>query len=100
MAAARLLSDNFYWLAADSASYRQLNRLPAASVVATKWLRQFDGGSDHNVVRLPGESRQNCGASRQAYACWIPATGARILPAYYSDNYISLLPGESVKSAS
>ncbi len=25
----KLLSDNFYWLAADSASYRQLNRLPA-----------------------------------------------------------------------
>jgi len=23
-----------------------------------------------------------------------PATGARVLPAYYSDNYISLLPGE------
>jgi hypothetical protein len=88
----KLLSDNFYWLAADSASYRQLNKLPAASVVATMVAHTAIGPRNTTVAFL--ENRGQTAALEIKLTLVDPATGARILPAYYSDNYISLLPGE------
>jgi hypothetical protein len=89
----KLLSDNFYWLAADSASYRQLNKLPAASVVATIALGEVFGKGASLFVRLENQGKSP--ALEIKLTLVDPATGARILPAYYSDNYISLLAGES-----
>jgi len=88
----RLLSDNFYWLAADSASYRQLNRLPAASVVAKDLAYESMGAETAIMVLL--ENQSNSAALEIKLTLVDSTTGARILPAYYSDNYISLLPGE------
>jgi Exo-beta-D-glucosaminidase Ig-fold domain/Concanavalin A-like lectin/glucanases superfamily/Glycosyl hydrolases family 2/Glycosyl hydrolases family 2, sugar binding domain/Glycosyl hydrolases family 2, TIM barrel domain len=88
----KLLSDNFYWLAADSASYRRLNKLPAASVVATMVAHTSKGARNTTVAFL--ENRGQTAALEIKLTLVDPATGARILPAYYSDNYISLLPGE------
>ncbi len=82
--AGKLLSDNFYWLAADSASYRQLNRLPAASVSVTP---QGSG-----VIRL--ENRGKVAALEIKLTLLDPTSGLRVLPVYYTDNYFSLLPGE------
>jgi hypothetical protein len=89
----KLLSDNFYWLAADSASYRQLNKLPTASIVATTELGDMFQGGASLSVRLKNQSKSP--ALGIKLTLLDSATGARILPAYYSDNYISLLPGES-----
>ncbi len=88
------VSENLYWLAARSASYRSLNRLPSASMVmAAKSARAGD------TIHLQIELR-NTGAvvSLANKLTLLSATdGSRILPAYYSDNYVSLLPGESRK---
>jgi hypothetical protein len=88
----KLLSDNFYWLAADSASYRQLNKLPAASIVATMVAHTAMGARNTTLAFL--ENRGKTAALEIKLTLVDSATGARILPAYYSDNYISLLPGE------
>ncbi len=87
-----LVSENFYWLGADSASYRQLNRLPAAAVSATATATRT-GENVHVRVKL-----RNTGAVASIADKLTPINagdGSRILPAYLSDNYISLLPGES-----
>jgi len=89
----KLLSDNFYWLAADSASYRQLNKLPAASVVVTATADEAIGAASQKTVRI--QNRGKSAALEIKLTLLDSASGARILPAYYSDNYVSLLPGES-----
>jgi hypothetical protein len=91
-AAGKLLSDNLYWLAESEADYRKLNTLPAASI-ATTATSTIEGGEGVLNVRL-----SNTGAAAALALKLTPAdseTGERILPAYFSDNYISLLPGET-----
>ena len=87
-----VVSRNFYWLGMNNASYRRLNRLPLASLSATaKSTRSGDN------IRVQVELR-NTGptVSLENKLTLVTAVdGSRILPAYYADNYISLLPGES-----
>ncbi len=87
-AAGQVVSDNLYWLAAASEFYRQLNHLPAAMLATSA------------TMAGPGKIRvqlQNKGAAvaLQNKLTLLKADGSRILPAYYSDNYVSLLPGET-----
>ena len=87
-----VVSRNFYWIGINTASYRRLNRLPMASLSASaKALRSGDN------IRVRVELR-NTGTtvSLETKLTLVKAAdGARILPAYYTDNYVSLLPGES-----
>jgi hypothetical protein len=90
--AGKLLSDNFYWLGGETADYRKLNRLPQAQLAVTaNAIRDKDALKVH--VRL-----ENTGTSAAIEAKLTLLNGegsSRVLPAYYSDNYVSLLPGES-----
>lgn len=90
-ASGQRLSDNLYWLGAGSSSYRSLGRLPAATLTASAtWQKSGD------TVRVQVQL-QNRGTvvSLQDKLTLLNASGSRILPAYLSDNYVSLLPGES-----
>ena len=88
-------ADNFYWIARDGESYRGLNSLAPASIDA-----QVLAGP--SVPSLSGEEKtwkvrlKNTGASPSVAMklTLFDADNTRVLPAYYSDNYISLLPGE------
>ena len=82
----QLASENFYWLGGSSASYRKLNRMGDASLSAMAraepgriavWL--------HNTANV---------AALATKLTLLQADGTRVLPAYYSDNYVSLMPGE------
>ncbi len=87
-----VVSRNFYWLGADNPSYRRLNHLPAASLsVAAKSTRVGQN------IRVRVELRNTGTAVSLASKLTLlnSADASRILPAYYSDNYLSLLPGES-----
>ena len=87
-----LVSDNFYWLGAKSSSYRRLNRLPASTLSVTT-----NSSRTGDEVRVHVELK-NTGAGVSLVNKLIllnAADGSRILPAYYSDNYVSLLPGET-----
>jgi hypothetical protein len=86
------VSNNFYWWAADEANLRELNSLAQSTVTA----------SAVSAVQENGERKitANIKNTGPAPALMIKltltnaATGQRILPAYYSDNCISLLPNE------
>ena len=83
----QLVSDNFYWRAAHDAGYRALDRLAPATVVATV----AAANKDEVQVTL-----RNAGqvAALENKLTLLRADGTEVLPAYYSDNYVSLLPGE------
>ncbi len=91
-ASGQLLSDNFYWLAGDSASYRQLNKLPAANLSATAASTRVE---DAVHVRVQLQNRGTTVALANKLTLLNATGGTRILPAYLSDNYFSLLPGET-----
>ena len=89
----RLVSDNFYWHARNEQQLQQLNQLP--KVALTGKLRTKHSASGGLVV----ETRLSNPGSTPALAIKLTLrdakTGRRILPAYYSDSYFSLLPGQS-----
>ena len=90
-ASGKLVSDNFYWLGGETTDYRKLNRLPTAQLAVTaNATRKMDVVDVH--VRL--ENTGNSAAIETKLTLLESDGRTRILPAYYGDNYISLLPGE------
>ena len=90
--AGKLLSNNFYWLAADDAQYRKLSAMATAKLTTAARLQQ-DG--NETVVELQLTNSGTVAVLETKATLKDTSTGQRILPAYYSDNYVSLLPGES-----
>ena len=87
-----LLSRNFYWYAADSERYQGLNTLPQVPVTAMAVAKASSGGDAHITVML--ENPGSAVVLTTKLTLLQKSNGERILPAYYSDNYVSLLPGE------
>jgi Exo-beta-D-glucosaminidase Ig-fold domain/Glycosyl hydrolases family 2/Concanavalin A-like lectin/glucanases superfamily/Glycosyl hydrolases family 2, sugar binding domain/Glycosyl hydrolases family 2, TIM barrel domain len=91
-ATGKTISQNLYWLGAEPSSYRELTRLAAMPLKMTASANAAGGDvkikveltNSGTVVSL--ENKLTLISSRDK---------SRILPAYYSDNYISLLPGET-----
>ncbi|HEV2859977.1 MAG TPA: glycoside hydrolase family 2 TIM barrel-domain containing protein [Pyrinomonadaceae bacterium] len=83
----RALSENFYWHAPQASGYRELNDLPAARVSCTA--SRVGGRIQVELTnRGPAAALTLSATPRDA------ATGARLLPSYADDNYVSLLAGE------
>lgn len=86
-----VLSNNLYWLAGQPAQYRTLTTLASATMGLTaSTVRQ--GEELKATVRLTNLSHI---VSIENKLTLMRSDHQRILPAYYSDNYISLLPGET-----
>ncbi|HEY0795300.1 MAG TPA: LamG-like jellyroll fold domain-containing protein [Acidisarcina sp.] len=92
--AGKLLSTNFYWLGGDYAAYRQLTKLPPASLSATASSMKV-GDEVHVRVKIQNDGKSAALANKLTLEN--AGDGSRILPAYLSDNYFSLLPGESTE---
>ena len=90
-ATGKQLSQNFYWLAAHDEDYRKLNDMPAVTLHAVA-SKEAKGSEEHVTVELSNPSQTT--ALTTKLTLLETANGPRILPAYYSDNYISLLPNE------
>jgi beta-galactosidase/beta-glucuronidase len=86
----KTISDNLYWLG-DGPSHRPLNQLQPGSLSATA-ISAPDGDEVKIQVRL--ENRGTSAALANKLTLENASDGSRILPAYLSDNYVSLLPGE------
>jgi hypothetical protein len=87
-----LISENLYWLAREPADTRAMSAMQQAAVTLTA--RRMPGGDGEQVV----EATLTNTASVPALLVKLTvrdATGERVLPAYWSDNYVSLLPGET-----
>ncbi len=88
----QVVSDNFYWLGATTESYRSLTRLAAAALSVTA---QSSREGDNILVQVQLHNTGTSASLSTKLTLLNAADGSRILPAYYSDNYISLLPGET-----
>jgi hypothetical protein len=84
------LSRNLYWLANDAAGSRKLDAMAPQPVALTAKASSHDGEA-HVTVTLTNTGRAPALMNKLTL---LDAQGRRILPAYYSGNYVSLLPGE------
>ncbi|HEY4011094.1 MAG TPA: glycoside hydrolase family 2 TIM barrel-domain containing protein, partial [Acidobacteriaceae bacterium] len=94
-ASGKLLSENLYWLAAHDWAYRKLNDLAAVNLQASASFDTGDSQSTHERhIRVILSNPSETVALTTKLTLLDGPNGKRILPAYYSDNYVSLLPGE------
>src|SRR5690606_31681735 len=89
-AAGAELSRNLCWTAREAADLRALGSLPPVPLE----ISTVRDGAQGLVADLRNPS---AGVALNAKLTLVDANGERILPVYYSDNYLSLLPGESVR---
>ncbi|WP_375271200.1 LamG-like jellyroll fold domain-containing protein [Sphingomonas sp.] len=87
----RSVSENFYWRGRDEAAYRALNTLAPVALTARATAAQVEGAD--RVVRVT-LSNDTAVPALNAKLTLVDAAGKRILPAFYDDNYVLLLPGE------
>lgn len=87
-----VLSDNFYWRGTTSLDYTALTTLPPVSVTGTAQLAV--SGSTNTITATVTNPTSSVALMIRLKLLHAPS-GARVLPTYYSDNYISLLAGES-----
>ena len=87
-----ILSDNLYWQSRTPADQRRLNELTAQNIDMTAQRGESASGEASVTVRLVNNGKS---PALNAKLTAQDAAGARVLPVYYSDNYLSLLPGES-----
>jgi hypothetical protein len=85
------LSENFYWYAVQKSGYRSLNDLPVADVDCSATERPAAGVT---LVEIDLLNRSQGIALMTEVGLRNRSNRARILPAYASDNFVSLLPGE------
>jgi hypothetical protein len=85
------ISDNFYWWSKDEESLRELNGMAPATLTATAALT---AAGDERKVTVKIKNSAAVPALMIKLTLQNAAGGERILPAYYSENYVSLLPGE------
>ncbi|HXB10282.1 MAG TPA: glycoside hydrolase family 2 TIM barrel-domain containing protein [Puia sp.] len=96
----QIVSDNLYWLPDSTGAYSGLQHMPASALGIT-------AVHDRTAASVPGEfapgriivTLQNPDKSPVAFFNRIslvdPNTKQRLLPVFYSDNYVSVLPGET-----
>lgn len=105
-----LASDNFYWLSAKEdvldeaksewfvtpnstfADFTALNRMPAASLEGNVTTTEKD---NRTILSVTLKNASPVIAFFTELKLKDPATGELILPVYWSDNYVSVLPGSS-----
>ena len=85
------VSDNFYWRGRDAASYRALVGLPQVPLEVTTHVQAADGEREITATL----SNHGKAPALNAKLTLVDDRGERILPAYFSDNYLSMLPGET-----
>jgi Exo-beta-D-glucosaminidase Ig-fold domain/Glycosyl hydrolases family 2/F5/8 type C domain/Glycosyl hydrolases family 2, sugar binding domain len=88
---AQTISENFYWLAAQEGDYRALRDLPKVKVAAETTM---DRHADSWLLTTEVHNTSTAPALMVHVKVVREKSGDRILPALFSDNYISLMPGE------
>ena len=86
------VSDNLYWWAKQESILRELNDLPKVRLSGAASVA-ISGHEREASIKL--ENSGTAPALMVKLTLQDAVTGTRILPAYYSENYVSLFPGES-----
>jgi hypothetical protein len=90
-----LLSSNFYWraLPGDPDNLTALNQLPMVKLTASvETPKENAAGQRRLRVLLHNPSKS---IALMAHVQLRRKSGERVLPVFYSDNYVSLVPGET-----
>lgn len=87
----KVVSTNTYWEASAPADLQRLTALPEQAVSVTA---RSHAASDDNVVEIALTNHGRAPALL-AKVTVLDSAGQRVLPAYYSDNYLTLMSGES-----
>jgi glycosyl hydrolase family 2/Ig-like domain-containing protein/concanavalin A-like lectin/glucanase superfamily protein len=87
-----LLSRNIYWPSRSNADLGRLSKLPEQPLILTSSAGK--ASAQGTSIELTLQNRGKTPAL-MAKLTLLDATGNRVLPAYYTDNYVTLLPGES-----
>ncbi len=88
----RVVSENFYWEGNSYEKYAALNTLPQVALDLSGSAR-VDG--DETVISATLHNGTHTVAFMPRMILLRAGSGERVLPTLYSDNYLSLLPGES-----
>lgn len=86
----RLLSENIYWLGKNAAAYQAMAGMKSARISTE--VSRTSNAQDEVIAVLVRNDGPNPALMVKLSA--VDREGARVLPAYWSDNYVSLLPGE------
>jgi beta-mannosidase len=89
--AGRLLSTNFYWQNVAEDDFAGLEKLPKANVAVTAALVEAAGTTKIAVTLTNQSDKIALMTHLQLHRA---TSNARVLPVFYSDNYITLVPGE------
>lgn len=85
----RTLADNFYWIS-ENHDYAALNQLTTAEVTVQNLKREKEGTLTFRVQNFSDQL-----AFFTHFQLIDLGTGEEILPSFWQDNYISLMPGQS-----
>lgn len=88
----RALTDNIYWLTTTPKDFRTLSELPQARPEIQTRLERKDDNTWRGQIQLTAGERISFFNRIKVFD---RQTGQRILPVHYSDNYITLMPGDS-----
>jgi Fe-S cluster assembly scaffold protein SufB len=88
----QIVSDNFYWRGKETGNFTALNQLPQVEVQSTTSV-QREG--DEWILKTTVSNKSTVPALMIRLNVLNPKSGKQILPVIYSDNYLSLMPGES-----
>lgn len=87
----KLVSENFYWRGKDASTYRALNDLPKVPLS----LAAANAGAGSERLVTATLANRSASPVLNAKLTLVDAKGNRVLPAFFSDNYVALLPGET-----
>lgn len=93
----RVVSENFYWQGTEEGNFQALRHMPKANVQAQTTFANVDSSADVQGEVVATTIVTNAGnvPALMLRVKLLADDGELILPALYSDNYISLMPGES-----
>jgi hypothetical protein len=91
-----ILGDNFYWHNKDVyMQYESLNTMPYVTIQASSPSRSISPKTGNELYTIKFANSSSIPALLTRVKTISSATGKQVLPAFYSDNYFALLPGES-----
>lgn len=87
----KILSDNFYWRGLEDGNYQALRELP---VVKLENNSKVEKSGDNWIITTTLNNISKSPVLMVRLKAIGNNNGERILPVFYSDNYVSLMPGE------
>jgi hypothetical protein len=94
----KVLSENYYWQTLDPKDGQRFSSLPSQRLEVTASVNGTAVNSNEKEARVQVQLRNPSTVPvLAAKLTLLNDAGERVLPAYYSDNYVLLLPGESRK---